>query len=369
MNIVHVVENLERGGLERVVVDLASAQQEAGHACRVVCLFGRGMLAADLSRRGIGVEACGKKGGFDVVAMLRLRRALSTGGGDVLHTHNATAHYHAVLAATGLGFSRVVNTRHGMGASDPASRRERRFRASMRRTDAVVAVCEAARSKLELQGVAPRGRLVGIANGIDTGRFGPAGRESGQKLRDELGLAPGTRIVGTVGRLDPAKDQHGLVRAFARIRAQAAPVALVVVGDGPLRDSLGDLARSEGVAEDVHFLGDRSDVADILRGLDLFVLSSVTEGYSIALLEACATGLPIVATDVGGNAEIVVDRVSGRIVPPGDPGSLAAACVEMLSDAMQAQRMASAARAWAVSEASIAAMAGRYASLYESSAR
>lgn len=364
MNITHFVENFERGGLERVVIDLIRAQRDAGNTCRAICLFQRGALADELAALGIEVHACGKRRGADVGALLRARALLQRVPGTILHTHNAAAHYHAVFAATGQRFARVVNTRHGMGAADPASRREWLYRRSMRRTDIVVAVCEAARVQFEAQGVHPRAGLFAVPNGIRVERFAPASPEARDRLVAEFGFAPGTRVVGTVGRLNWAKDQVGLIRAFRHACDALPDLALVLIGDGALRATLEQIARDEGIAARVRFLGDRDDVDRLLSGLDLFVLSSVTEGYSIALLEACAAALPIVATDVGGNAEIVRHDVNGCIVPARDVAALAAAMMAVLNQRERAIAMGRAGRTWVLAEGSFRTMAARYARIY-----
>ncbi|HNR92762.1 MAG TPA: glycosyltransferase, partial [Dokdonella sp.] len=315
MKIIHVVENLERGGLERAVIDLATAQVARGDHVRIVCLFERGQLADEAEAHGAPVHACGKRGGLELGVLWRLRRHLR--GAHVLHTHNATAHYHAMAAAAGLGLRCRVNTRHGMGALDTASRRERLFRRTMPYTDAVATVCEAARIDLERSGALPGSKLVAVPNGIRVERFAARSYEARAALLDTLGLSNGTRLIGTVGRLNPVKDHVGLIHAFADMRADGVDAALVIAGDGALRGELAALIAERRLEDRVFLLGDRSDVDVLLRGLDVFVLPSMTEGYSIALLEACASALPIVATMVGGNGEIVRDGVNGLLVPPG----------------------------------------------------
>ncbi len=364
MNVTHVVENLERGGLERVVIDLVLAQREAGIQCCVVCLFQPGTLAAELTSQGVEVVPCGKRRGADVRALLRVRAALRRQPPDVLHTHNVTAHYYAVAAALGLGFRQVVNTRHGMGGFDPATRGERLYRCTMRATHSVVAVSSALQGVFERGGVRPRSALLAIPNGLQVERFQPGDADSRAQLAAELGVEPGTRLLGTVGRLHPVKNQASLVRAFARLPPGAGPSALVMVGDGPMRDELAAVARHEGVAGRVHFLGDRDDVGRLLRGLDLFVLPSLTEGYSIALLEACATGLPIVATQVGGNAEIVHHGINGLLVPSGDVDALASALSGLLADDRSRRALGDAGRQWILDHGSMSAMARRYAQVY-----
>jgi len=365
MRITHVVENLARGGLERVVIDLALAQREAGHAARVICLFEHGALAEELLTRGIEVLACGKRRGVDVRALARLRGWLRQQPDGVLHTHNAMAHYYAALASRGIGLRRVINTRHSMSSRDGASRGEWLYRRSMRVTDHAVAVCEAARLRLAQEGVRPRRRLLAIPNGIHLDGFRPASADARDALAATLGLAPGTRIVGTVGRLNPIKDQATLIRAFRQAHAAHRDSALVLVGDGDERARLETVAEEEGVRAAVHFLGDRRDVKALLPAFDLFVLSSLSEGYSMALLEACASALPIVATRVGGNAEIVRDGVNGRLVASGDAAALAAALAAMLRRPPQELvALGRAGRAWVLAEGSFATMAGRYDALY-----
>jgi len=368
VNITHFVENLERGGLERVVIDLIRAQRDAGHECRVVCLFETGALASELREDGVDVQACGKRRGPDMGAVLRARNLLRRQRGGVLHSHNATAHYYAVAAAAGLPWRRVVNTRHSMASPDPRSRMEWLYRRAMPLTDTVVAVCESARRQLERDGVAPRHDLLSIPNGIRVDRFRATTPEARAGLARSLGLEPGTRIIGTVGRLHAAKDQATLIRAFALLR-EGAPdatpdAALVIVGEGKLRSQLVEVAEAHDVAGHVHFLGDRGDVASLLPACDLFALSWITEGYSIALMEACAAALPVVATDVGGNAEIVRQDITGTLVPAREPEALAAAMGEMLRQPERSRAMGQAAREWVLAEGSFRTMADRYDRIY-----
>lgn len=367
MKISHVVENLDRGGLERMVIDLALAQRGAGHAVRVACLFERGALAGELADAGIDVIACGKRTGADVAALSSLREWLRAGAGGVLHTHNAAAHYHAVLAGAGIGFARVVNTRHGMGA--PAGRRERLYRWSMPRTDIVATVCDAARADIGTRALRPRVGIVAVPNGIRVHAQAAASQAARETLASLLGFEPGARLIGTVGRLNPVKDQAGLLRAFAQVLPDIPRAALVLAGDGALRTGLEALAGQLGIAPRVRFLGDRGDVNRLLAGFEAFVLSSRSEGYSMALLEACAAALPIVATDVGGNREIVAHGRNGLLVPADDPAALAAALRMLLGDPATAQAMGEAGRAWALREATLEAMAQRYERLYDGHAR
>lgn len=362
--VTHLVENLERGGLERVVIDLVGAQLELGYRCQVVCLFEQGALAQELVSRGVPVEACGKRTGADPRAVLRARGHLRRHRSSVLHTHNMAAHYHGIAAAIGLGVRRRINTRHGMGSIGAPGRRDWLFARTMRVTDAVVTVCEAARRDLLARGIAP-GKLVVVPNGIRVEAFTPASDDARARLAARLGLRADSRLVGFVGRLNPAKDPATLIRAFARAAGDRPEAALVLTGDGPLRGALEEVARATGLANRIVFLGDRGDVRELLPAFELFALSSLTEGYSIALLEACASALPIVATAVGGNAEIVSEGVNGMLVPAGDEGRFAEALGTLLADPARSRRMGAAGREWVLEHGSLRRMAADYARLYE----
>ena len=365
MEIVHVVENLDRGGLERTVVDLIASQRDAGHECRVICLFKLGLLARELLASGVRVDACGKRPGLDLRALRRARALIRQSPDAVIHTHNAMAHYYAVLASLGLPVKCRINTRHGMGGRTRSGRQEWLYRQSLRGTDYAVAVCEAARQRFAADGMRPRRALLSVPNGIRLERFRPADDVARQSLVAELGLPTGSRIIGTVGRLQPVKDHALLLRAFAKVRVQVPEAALVIVGDGPLRAALEAQAEQAGLSDALRFMGDRHDVPRLLTGMEVFALTSTSEGYSVALLEACASSLPIVATDVGGNREIVRHGINGRLVPPGDTAAIATALIALLRGGEQAAAMGRAGYAWAQAEASFRTMAERYHGLYD----
>jgi sugar transferase (PEP-CTERM/EpsH1 system associated) len=364
VKITHVVENLNRGGLERVVINLVLAQRAAGHDCRVICLHESGSLAHELIDHGVAVDACNKRNGTDLGALIRARGLLRRNGVDIVHSHNIIAHDYAMLAAAGLNPRRIINTRHGMGGPPLANAREWLYRRCMRRTDHVVAVCEAARHNLIEQGRLPADKLVAVPNGIHVERFSPVSEAARRRLAQMIEVGESTRIIGSVGRLNWAKDIPTLIRAFALLRGRQPDSVLVVIGDGSLRQELVAFAAEEGVAEHVRFLGDRSDVRELLQGLHVLAMSSVSEGYSIALLEACAAALPIVATAVGGNAEIVHDGVNGHVVPSRDPGMLAEGLLDILADPARADAMGRAGREWVLQHGTFDGMVRRYEALY-----
>ncbi len=373
MRVVHVVESLEIGGAERLVVDLAGLQSKRGHTASIACLFREGPLAARARAVGIDVKNCEKSSGMDLGAVLRLRNWLRMKKPEVLHTHNPAAHYYAVAAEVGLRIGRVINTRHGMGLEGAGGRRELLFRAAMRRTDCAVAVCEAARKSFVDRGSIAKDKAVTIPNGIDLTRFAPENELAKRTLLASLSVPGSPLVFGSVGRLNAVKEQVTMLRAFHKFVQQVPVVGgapgpaaiLVIAGDGELRDALEQERGLLGLDENVFLLGQRDDIPQLLAGFDAFVLSSRSEGYSLALVEAAATGLPIVATDVGGNAEIVQDEATGLLVPPGSPDAMAAAMRRLFDNADERLRMGAAGRLWAQENGSIEAMYERYMTLYQ----
>ncbi len=363
MRITHVVENLNRGGLERVVIDLVEQQQTLGHACQIVCLFEPGQLAPEIERLGVPLVSCHKRYGLDFAAVRRMRAAVRHHHPDVLHTHNAMAHYYAVLATAFLPLRRI-NTRHGMANYPFSRKRELFYRLAMAFSDMAAVVCDKARENFLRYRIIPAAKAITVYNGIPVGRFQPRSPEARKQLLAETGWADNSVLLGIVARLNPPKDHKMLLRAMALVRQGAPPARLVVVGNGPLRAELESLSLELGLQDAVRFLGDRSDVQALLPGLDIFVLSSVTEGYSISLLEACAAALPIVATDVGGNREIVRDGTNGFLVPARSPEEFSDAVLRLVRDSGLRAEMGRRNRQFAEEGGSVQTMAERYNVLY-----
>ena len=171
MNIAHVVESLALGGLERVVVSLARIQIGHGHRVLVVCLFESGVLAAQVRALGGEVVVCHKTSGFDLRALRLVRKAVQTFRADVVHTHNAVAHYYAALATAGLRLQSLLNTRHGMGSFPFSWRRELLYRIALARTDAAVSVCDAARKRFVSHRIMPAAKALTVRNGTNVRAF------------------------------------------------------------------------------------------------------------------------------------------------------------------------------------------------------
>jgi sugar transferase (PEP-CTERM/EpsH1 system associated) len=359
--IVHVVHSLGVGGLENGVVNLvAGANPERRHA--VVCLTSAGPLRARLGA-DVAVWELGKARGHDVRSFARLVRLLRRLRPAVVHSRN-WATFDAILAARLAGVPAVIHGEHGRDASDPEGRHRRRRwlrRAASPLVDRFVTVSgDLRRWLVEDVGIPPR-KIVTIPNGVDTGRFTPADAAA---ARAALGLAADQLVVGTVGRLDPVKNQAGLIQAFGRLAGEYPDATLLIAGDGPCEGALRGLGAALGLGARVRLLGERADVPSILAAMDVFVLPSIAEGMSNTLLEAMASGLPLVATRVGGNPELVEDGVNGVLVPRQDPDALVAALRGYVDDPHLRAVHGKASRQRAVAEFGLERMRAAYTGLY-----
>ena len=363
--LVHVVESLDVGGLERMVLSLAAWQAARGAAVRIICLFHEGAWAGEARARGLDVVGIGKQRGLDLHALRRLRIALRPWRPDVLHTHNAVAHYYTAAASLGLDRARMVNTRHGMGEAGGGRRLDALYRLSMRRADVAVAVCQAACRRFVATGAFAPAKAAVVRNAADIARAPVRNAAARERLLMSLGRPSHAMVVGAVGRLSAIKNHALLLRAARLVRQRGQAIELVIVGDGPERASLQSMATALQIGDCVHLVGWRDDVASLLAGFDVLAMPSRSEGYSLAMVEAAAAALPLVATAVGGNPEIVQQGKTGLLVPDDDAPALADALARLASDVGLRERLGDAARQWALAHAGLDAMGHAYAALYE----
>lgn len=355
IHVCHVVLSLEPGGLENGVVNVVNGLNPAEFRSSVCCVRRKGEFASRI-RADVPVATMGLKAGNDPRTVLRLAKLFRSTGVDIVHTRNAESSFYGTPAARLAGVPAVIHSEHGREL--PESRRRAAVqRLLLRRVDAAFAVSEQLRTDLVRDLRLDESRFDVIHNGVDIRAFAPAG-----SCLDERGSAGPLRI-GTVGRLVPVKNYALLVRVFSRLPHEPR-CQLVLVGDGPERASLERLAADLGVADRLEFLGHRDDVPTILRSLDVFVLPSLNEGMSNTLLEAMAAGLPVLASDVGGNGEIIEPDKSGLLFPSQDIDS-AVAQLRRLTESPTLRRTLGREGAERVrAEFSIEAMLRRYEHLY-----
>jgi len=361
--IVHVLDSLEVGGLERTVVRLAIAQKESGDQVQVITIFANGPLAEPLTQAGIKITCVNKKNGLDLPAMKKIRNVISKGV-EIIHSHNVLPHYYATMASLGIKVRRI-STRHDMGVHLKGKRMQFLYNLSLHKTHSVVSVCEAAKTRFVKEKIIPEEMITVIYNGIPAfnGRKEPSKTYS--ERRQHLKLPASGPIVGSIGRLNAVKDYGTLITAFKEVLKNYPDAKLVIAGDGPERNKLQLQIDALAIGDKVTLLGERHDVEALLEQFDIFALTSLTEGFSVALVEAAWTGLPIVATDVGGNSEIVQDGITGYLTEPGNVQDVTQKIEKLLSDDQLRRSFGSLSRSRAEENWTLELMRKRYQCVYQ----
>jgi sugar transferase (PEP-CTERM/EpsH1 system associated) len=340
-SVVQVVQSIDKGGLETMAANLAIDLAARGFRSTIVSLEDGGFLEGRLRDGGVEVHVLGDGRWRNPRTHLQLTRIFRDAGADVVHTHHLPCLLTSVAARTAAGVKQLVHTEHAFQYLEPAPAWRAAFRAASLATSAVVVVGhEMADYYRDVVGVAPR-RLRVIPNGIDTERHHPHADVTA--LRRSLGLPDGL-LVGTAGRFATVKNFPLLLRASARARTARPELRLVMVGDGTERPAMEALARDLGFEDAVHFLGWRSDVADILGALDLFALTSISEGLPLVVLEAMACGIPAVTTAVGDLPALITDGETGYTFPSGDEDALTALLVRLAAAPNERRAMGARAR-------------------------
>ena len=315
VNVCHVSMHLKTGGLERLLVEFARRHDPDRYRLTFIALQDPGGPAEEIRELGCRVHAVDLAKTGKTGAIRMLKKLLAEERVSVVHTHNTYAQFYGALSAKLAGCPVVVNTQHGRGCGNSLKARLQFFLAN-RLTDRTAGVSEDAAALCRRQDPFSARKTIALWNGIDLSRF------------SFHGPSPSPTLI-SVARLSPEKDFPTLLRAAALARPRVDGLKLLIVGDGAERPMLERLAADLQLRETVEFLGERSDVPELLQRAGLYVSSSRTEGISLTLLEAMAVGLPVLTTRVGGNPEIVEHGVTGRLVPPQSPQALAAEIVGM----------------------------------------
>lgn len=362
-DVLQILPNLETGGAEKMAAHLAVALMKMGSDVGVVSFFEPhgSQIQRALETNGIPIWPLGKKLGFDSAAIGKLRSVIRKLQPRVIHTHLASLRY-AVPAMAGLrNPPRIVHTVHRVAERDTEAWFRWPQRWCMRRCSEVVAVSEEVANSCTRRYHRLRPSI--IPNGIplvNRDLFSLARFEA----RRLLGIDDDCFVFCCVARLRAVKNHHALIRAFTGITTQAR-AHLLIAGDGELRNELETLAHTLGVTTRVHFLGERDDVAQILAASDTFVLSSFSEGIPLAVLEAMAAGLPVIATSVGGLPEVIRDGVEGFLVPPADVEALQSAMSQMVRDCDARSAMSRAATSTISQRFDARVMVASYLSIYK----
>lgn len=368
--IAHVIYRLDVGGLENGLVNLINHMPPGRFRHAIICLTDHTEFRRRIERDDVQLFALDKPPGNSLLTQVKLWRLLMKLRPAVIHTRNLAA-LECTLAAFLAGVPVRIHGEHGrdvgdLDGSNPRFQRMRRlFKPFVHH---YIALSRDLEKYLHERVHVPDARVTQLFNGVDTQLFHPAALRREPLPRAEF--APENAVViGTVGRMQAVKDQLTLVRAFARLLRMAPsdgpPTRLVMVGDGPMYESIAAAVAEEGIAEYVWLAGERNDVPEIMRALDIFVLPSLAEGISNTILEAMASGLPVVATSVGGNPELVEPECTGALVPSGDVQAMADALRRYCREPTERKKQGRQARRVAEHRYSMATMVSGYLSVYD----
>lgn len=368
--VVHVVYRFDTGGLENGIVNLINHMPASSYRHAVLALTKVTDFRRRIQRDDVQFIELNKPPGHGVWLYPRLFRLFRALRPAIVHSRNLAA-LEVLVPAWAAGVPVRIHGEHGrdVGDLDGSNVRYQRVRRLYRPVvHHYVALSRDLSEYLKRQVHVPAARVTQLYNGVDADRFhpapGPASAIPGCPF-----ARPGHWLVGTVGRMQTVKDQPTLARAFV-LALQAQPalrarLRLVMVGDGPLRAESQQILNDAGCADLAWLPGERSDVPEVMRGLDCFVLPSLAEGISNTILEAMASGLPVIATDVGGNADLVDHGVTGEIVPKADPQRMAESLLRLAGAPQHAAEMGQAARHIAEAKFSLQSMVAAYRSLYD----
>jgi glycosyltransferase involved in cell wall biosynthesis len=347
------------GGAERVLSKLAASVDRERYS-PIVGLFRPGWLRDECDRHGVPTRILPSPGNLDIAWVRTCLRLLRQERVALIHSHEFDANVHGALAAWIAGIPQIA-TIHGKHYYWERARRRFAYRC-VSRWAKMVTVSEDLRSFVSTNVGIPAHRLQTLYNGIEI--LPDVEDAAVEQLRNELGINPEDQVIGSVGSLYPVKGHQFLVDALPAVFRARPRTVVVIVGRGELDVALKDQVKRLGLEGKVHFLGLRQDIPRLLALMDVFVMPSLSEGLSIALLEAMAARKPVVTTRVGGNPEIVVDGETGYLVPVEDSHSLASAIFHMLTNPDQAIRFGENGRRRVEERFSLATMAEGYQKLY-----
>lgn len=351
------------GGAEKLMPRFLAHFDRNRFPPAVACLYGGdGPIADDIRALDIPVTDLGMTSKWRLDALWRLYRLLLHERPVILHTSMFHANFSGRVLGWLAGVPIIITWRHS--PSIGGALRELLNRWTVRLDDRIVATCELVR-QIEIEHAqVPSDKVITIYNGIDMERSA-ASPLAAARIRQAFNIPADALLLGSVGRMHRSKDFGNLLTAMVQVRKRIPAVWLLLVGDGELRGELESRAQTLGLSSVVTFTGIRDDVPDILAALDIFVLPSRWEGLPLVVLEAMAAGLPVVATAVGGTPEVVVDGVTGLLVPPRDPAALAQAITRLLRNPDLRRKMGRAGRERVTEHFSVEQMVRKTESLYE----
>jgi glycosyltransferase involved in cell wall biosynthesis len=361
VRLMQVVPDLGLGGLQQVVVNLCRKIDTTKFNVSVLCLNELGPFAREIENLGIEVLLLPQIRGNDYLAFWKVARVFRDKKVQVVHTHNTQPFLDSVMASFFSKVGHIVHTDHARNFPDKKRYMAAEWIAS-HFVNYIVGVSYHTSWNLHRYVKIPLKKIKTIPNGIDESVYNFSIDKD--KLKKKLGIPKNGPVIGIGVRLSEQKGITYLLKAMPIIISQNHEVSLVIAGDGPLRKSLEEEASELGIQKHVYFIGLREDMPRILKMLDLYVLPSIWEGLPMVILEALSAGIPIIATDVGGNSDVIKHRFNGSLVPSRDPSILGTEINHLLSEPGLRRAYAENGLHVFNSKYSAAIMTRRYESLY-----
>lgn len=328
MRVLFLSTSMGMGGADQLLLSAAQELRARGHEVLIVSLTPLGPMGLEAKGLGIPTQSLDMRRGVpDPRGLVRLGRLVRAWKPDVLHSHMIHANLMARVLRLFVPIPAMISTIHNI--YEGGRLRMAAYRLSNRLVDQMTIISQAAADHFITQGIVPRELLRVVPNGVDTSLFREVLPEAREAVRRSLGVEQ-EFVWLAVGRFEIAKDYPNMLRAFARVHERHPRSVLLLVGRGSLQGETETLVRALDLGSQVRFLGVRDDVSELMSAADGYVMSSAWEGMPMVLLEAAAAGLPIVATRVGGNHEVVCDEESGFLVPPRAPDLLGQAMLRLM---------------------------------------
>ena len=361
MNIVLAIQSLEIGGAERQVVELAHSLGRLGHVVSICCLNRLGPLANEARDRGITVDCMNKTSRGDLRVIVNLARYLSGKKANVLHTFLFGANFWGTVAGRLAGIP-VILTSDRSGGRYEEKKELWVDRVLQHHIDGMITNTSAGKQRVRRLIGMPNERVHVIINGMNWERFGTL--RDPAIVRRALGFAPDLFVVALAGTMRPVKNPAMFMRAARLLSAESPRVVFLVIGGGPDIPGMQALAKVCSIDDRFRFTGQRHDVPELLQAADAGVLCSHWEGFSNSIMEYMAAGLPVVATDVGGNRDLVQQHTTGFLVRPDDDGQLCEKLRWLSADAVMARSLGSAGKAWIRKNCDTTVLAKKTAAIY-----
>jgi len=362
VNLLHVTFDMHIGGTEQVIKNLIEATDKARFNTSILCIESPiGPFGEMLSNKGYRINSLSRKKGFDIKMIFGIRKHIIQHKIDVLHCHQYTPSVYGAFASIFTG-TKVIFTEHGRFYPDRSSWKRKYINPFLvKLTDHITAISKATKQALVNYEYIPASKIEVIYNGIAELQISDA---AARQLREELSISDDTLILGTISRLDPIKNHRLLISTFAIVQKKYPNLSLLVVGDGEIRPELETLVDELNISDKVIFTGFQANPVSYLQLMDIFLLPSLSEGTAMTLLEAMSLSKACIVTDVGGNPEIIEDKINGLVTPSDDKNKLVAACEMLLKNSELRIKLGNAGRTRFEEKFTAQCMLNKYQEIY-----